>query len=988
MRLIRVLFAFTLLTTLMSADINLSYAGNVTNSNKILVLYKERDPDHVGIVQILTNYLSQAGYAYESRDVEQLLVDNPDTSSYIGIMTAYQTSQMINGDKYPAWLVTQMEAGKRILIIGSYGAYQGRVKNKHSEYVEWNESTQTINTFFHPFGLEFYFAFTGNNSLLQLVKADKDYAQFEEPITQKNLNYYQLFKSVNRDNKIYFSVKRKDIVDSESAFNVITPFGGMILEGYSYFWDPVRKKNIARVNFPKFMKQVFSAKSPEVPKFKIQTHADLVKKYPLPDRPAPTLLPDAEKIDNEISRRVLVVYKKSEAPNLEEMPFYNRCSLILEYYGLIPVYRAVEDGLPDDSFMNNFYGIATWHTKIHMAHAQEYGDWLYRQIANGKHIVMLQEYGASIDSGTEEPVTNQAKVFAALGIKYERHENKRLSSSPVLRYMDKFMLGYEKKFDPESITFSDAYKSIDSNNKVFLSYTDKELGIVDLGIITKNGGVSLEQTPYYFPSYDSERVALIRKALNGSVAPEVAEQETLGAWYLNPFMFFSAAFDLKDYPAPDVTTLNGSRIFYAHIDGDGLDSVSLIDGAHSAGFKVYEEVLKKYTNIPTTVSVITKFVERAGNEYHHPNVVLARNIYRLPNVDMAVHAATHPFDWVGGDPYIVNPDSYPYKIGYRKHNLLEEIWGAKLFADINLAPDGKKTTTLFWSGATNPDENALEIVWRSGMHNLNGGDPRFDDEYPSLSGLTPYELPFGPYRQYFTSAQNDYIYTLYLTGDWGGQKKLLQHFEKTDKPYRVYPMNLYYHFYSGIKTDSMEALHYIYSYIDSIDAASMYATNYLEIIEDFYQTRIGFDGKAYWIKNNGFLRTIRFNKPTHVNVKESQGVLGYLISNDKTYVHMDGSKNHKIVLSRSQPSIPYFIQATQFIDSSYYSGNKLLFDLRGFGNTLLKIGGLKPKTLYTISLHSSTADMKTSQVRSNAEGIVEYRTILPAPVARYKGTVK
>ncbi len=953
---------------------------------KILVLYKERDPDHEGIISILTPLLKEAGYDVDTRDVEELLVKKPDMDSYSGIMTCYQTSHMVGGDVYPYWLVEQMEAGRRILIIGSYGAYQGMIKKPDGTFVEWNESTQTINTFFHPFGLEFHFAFTSDNQKLRLITADKEYGQFQAPITQKDLQYYQLYTSVNQKNKIFFELERTDMIASRSALNVITPFGGMVLEGYSYFWDTGKNKTVFRVNFPEFIKEVFSAKSPPVPKFKIKTHAELVKQYPLPDVQPPK--PQVKLQPTEISRRVLVLYKNNEADSVEDLPLFNRASLVFEYLGLIPVYRAVEDGLPDDDIMDGFHGIVTWHTKPRMYEAEKYGDWLLRQINRGKRVAILEEYGASYDLETQKPSTNQADVMKALGIKFVRRGDKREESIPEVRVMDKTMLGFERKFDPSAITYRSTYTSIDSLNKVFLSFNDREYGVVDLGIITPNGGICLGQSPFYFPPYDAERIALIRKAFKGEVAPEVAEQETLGAWYLEPYRFFSETLGLDKFPTPDLTTLNGSRIFYAHIDGDALESVSLIDGAHLAGFFVYEEILKKYTDIPTSVSVITKFIERIGNQYHRPAVELARNIFRLPNVDVAIHTATHPFDWVKGDPYIINPDSYPYKVGYKPHDLLEEIWGSKLFADHNLVPPNKNVETVFWSGATNPDENALEIAWRAGLHNLNGGDPRFDDEYPSLAGACSYSLPYSPYRQYLTSAANDYIYSLFLTGDWGGQKKVLEHYTRTDIPHRVYPMNMYYHFYGGIKNESLDAIRYIYDYVRSLDAASIFATNYCEIVEDYYATRVGFDGQSYWVENNGFLRTIRFNYKTHVDMEHSSGVIGYNYYNDQTYIHLDGSKRRKIVLSDSPPAIPYFVQATQFIDRSEFDGSQLNFSCRGFGKTLFRIGGLGSNTKYQLTLESPDRETIQVSIKANQDGVLEYRTQLDAPVTVYKGALK
>ncbi len=276
-----------------------------SSTAKILVLYKERDPDHAGLINIFSGILSEAGYTYDKYDVEKLLDDNVDMSPYAGVMTLFQTSQMVHADLYPYWLVQQMEAGRPILIIGSYGAYQGRIPKPDGTYVEWNESTEAINTFFHPFGLEFHFAFTGDNKKLRIVTADKEYAQYEQRLRQSDLHYYQLYKSVNPANRVFLELERTDMPYSRSALNVVTPFGGMIIEGYSFFWDAAKNKNVFRVNFPKLMQEVFSAKPPPVSTQRIRTHAELMKEYPLPERAAPE--PREGLKAGELPRRVLVL---------------------------------------------------------------------------------------------------------------------------------------------------------------------------------------------------------------------------------------------------------------------------------------------------------------------------------------------------------------------------------------------------------------------------------------------------------------------------------------------------------------------------------------------------------------------------------------------------------------------------------------------------------------------------------------------------------
>jgi hypothetical protein len=62
-------------------------------------------------------------------------------------------------------------------------------------------------------------------------------------------------------------------------------------------------------------------------------------------------------------------------------------------------------------------------------------------------------------------------------------------------------------------------------------------------------------------------------------------------------------------PAPDITTENGRRLFFSHIDGDGFPSLAEFPGSPPAAEVLLKEILEKY-RVPTTVSVIEAEVPR------------------------------------------------------------------------------------------------------------------------------------------------------------------------------------------------------------------------------------------------------------------------------------------------------------------------------------------------------------------------------------------
>ena len=961
------------------------------SSQRILMLYKSRDANHQSHIAYIGNFVRQAGFEYDSRDIEKLLNEDVDLSGYSGIVTVYLSSQMVGGDRYPLWLIKQMQAGRPICIIGSYGAYQGLIIKPNGKFIEWNESTQTINTFFWPFGLEFYFAFTNKIDQFKVTRKVKEYSEFQAPLRPENINYYQLFRSVNPKNKIYLGVLRTDLVDSDSAFVVHTPYGGMVLEGYGFFWSEEKKKMLQRVNMPQFIRQALEQNFTLEPQYQVPSHADLVKDNPLPSKEPPK--EETNYIDGEISRLVLVPYKKTEAPHLEGHPLSARAEIALNYLGVRLDYWPLEDGLPPEEMMRKYRGIITWHITPFMKNAKEYGNWLLRQMDAGKKVAILQEYGASIDIDSQVRVPQEAAIFQKLGIEYRKMPPPRVEQPLVIRVKDELM-DFEHPVDTDYITYSSLFRSVDSQNTVHFSYQDVDYGAVDLVVTGPQGGVALETTPFYFPPGDPERRELVEKAIREEIQAEIAEQPTIGGWILDPYQFFTRALDLKEIPAPDYTTLNGARMFYTHIDGDGLDSISLIDKAHIAGKFIIDEVINKYTEFPHTISVISKLVHQAGNEWYNPAIQLSREIFQLSHVELASHSGTHPFDWVGGDPYVTNPGEYPYKIGYRPHNYLEEIWGSRLFIEKNLAPEGVTCDVMLWSGATNPPKKALEVTWRANMVNLNGGDPVFDKEHPSIASLAPVAVRQGPFHQYHSSAQNDYIYTLFLTGDWGGQKKLLDHFNKTGSPRRILPMNLYYHFYSGIKKKSLDALRYIFDNLQPQvkrgAVAPVYTSDYCRAAEAFNYSRIGKDKSgAWWIQNNGSLRTLRFKSLVHVDVSRSEGVLGYDQIQGETYVHLDGRPLRRVYLTDQPPTAPFLRRSTFFVDSMSSDNGSLQMEIRGLGWAVIKVGGLQASLSYRATLQNDNGQKFWEEsLLANSQGEVNISRLLPAPRKSYTLNVK
>lgn len=953
---------------------------------KVLVLYKERETNGKTNAAYITTFIEPEGYECVLRDVEEIL-ESPeeDLSAYRGLVTCFLTSQMKGGDKYPAFLVRQISLGRKVVIVGSYGAYQGLLPASDGRLVEWNISTRVINTFFWPFGLRFFFGWTGSASMIEVTKKDSAMVEYEAPLTPKDIAYYQYFRSINPENKVYLGLRRKDLRNSDSAVITRTPYGGMILESYGFFWDGEKKKMVERVDMRRFIREALEGSCPPVvPEFAVTTHEQLEKDIPIPPL---EFRPDRE-VAGEIKRKVLVLFRKSEVKRVEEHPLFRSSGIVLNYLGVIPEYYPIENGLPDDTAMEPYRGIITWFGSPVMENASVYGEWMMHQVEKGKRVAILDNYGAFIDKAQQLPPANLKRVFRSFGLSVDDLKTTSSVKEPTIAYIDRATMNFEHRAKAEELDYGMLYRSLEPENTIYLSINDPSAGRIDTVVITPCGGFAFNNNGFYVPRSDPQKREEINKALSGEIQASYLKVESHDAWIVNPFIFFAHALDVEEVPAPDYTTVNGSRIFFSHIDGDAFPSISTIDNVHLASDFIIDDIFAAYPDIPFTASVITHEMEDGGNEYFNPLILQARSMYRLPNLEAATHSTDHFFDWVGGDPYVENPGEYPWKVALQKPDLVREIWASRLFMDKNLLSGNNHCTTILWSGACNPDENALKVALQSGLKNLNGGDPLCDSENPSISNLCPVGIKKGDFHQYLTMGSNDYIYTFFFLGDWGGQKKLVEHFEKTDNPCRIMPMNLYFHYFSGLKQAGVDALKYVLDYCRKRDVAALFTSQYCDIAKDYYRTHLVKEADGWRVINEGDLRTVRFNGFVWPDVSRSSGVLGYTHMKGQTYVHLDGSRKRKIVCSPVEKREPHLRQSTFIVDKGHLSADIVTLDCRGFGRAFFSLAGLEPGTCYSAKL----ADKKGNTIfsksfQSDVNGTVEVRHTLEGPPVSYCLTV-
>ena len=124
-----------------------------------------------------------------------------------------------------------------------------------------------------------------------------------------------------------------------------------------------------------------------------------------------------------------------------------------------------------------------------------------------------------------------------------------------------------------------------------------------------------------------------------SILPGV-QGDGMDRWVLNPLSFTREALQLPDMPIPDVTTENGRRLLFAHMDGDGFPSLAEVEGyrGRADALVLLDEILEKF-DIPTTISVIEGEVSSDGL---YPKMApelqrIARAVFALPHVEALTH---------------------------------------------------------------------------------------------------------------------------------------------------------------------------------------------------------------------------------------------------------------------------------------------------------------------------------------------------------------
>ncbi len=550
-------------------------------------------------------------------------------------------------------------------------------------------------------------------------------------------------------------------------------------------------------------------------------------------------------------RKVLVVHSVTKDEGaLRYMEPVRHGSMPLQYLGYVPEFVNVMS-LPQHTLAGRYAGVVLWLTESDPPESEALlTSWVTRQVGDQVPVALLDppEY---LMEGPVGQLLGLTKSYLPM------------NAAPIQITHQSSLMGYEREPSPPPNEF---YALSLAKGESLLTLQREEHQQV-VAAITPWGGYAISPfTVVTLPAGAGEQ------------------------WVLDPFGFFSQALKLPAMPVPDVSTEAGRRLFMVHMDGDGWVSRSELPGNPLAAELVRDRVVKKYP-VPMTISVIEAETSPEGlyPELSPLAEQVAKDIFREPHVAIASHSYSHPFFWAkveaGAESYGVKAVNLSLA-GY-EFSLQREIEGSIRYIEERLAPPGKKVEIFFWTGDCVPSSEALEWTHRVGVLNMNGGDTTATLAHPTMTRVEGLGLRRAGGYQVFAPNQNENVYTNEWTGPFYGFDRVIETFEFTEKPRRLKPINIYFHTYLTTKTAGMRSLDKIFTYAMAQKTMPVYVSEYARKVLDFQDVAVARTPVGWRVRGAKDLRTLRLpNTLGFADIRKSQGVAGYTIGENDSYIHM------------------------------------------------------------------------------------------------------
>ncbi len=606
-------------------------------------------------------------------------------------------------------------------------------------------------------------------------------------------------------------------------------------------------------------------------------------------------------------RRVLALYDGQEYPEgMQRTDVHKLLAMPLEYLGYTVDYLDVNTGLPANSLTGQYAGIVTWFNNDALLRPMVYRDWLLQQIDSGVKVAILGNLGFKADN----------TFLQRLEVKLSQS----VIREPLKIGLSDKIIGYEAKPHPKTRGFT-TWQAL-GNIETHLSLIDQTKQSLVAVFTGHWGGAALH--PYVIETgYEGRQ-----------------------RWIIDPLRFLSKALDLPEIPIVDVTTENGRRLLLVQVDGDGANNTAEIPGTPLAIKVIQDSFLEKY-NLPSTVSIIEGEAANGSSSGKLTETEkVAKDIFKLKNVEIASHSYSHPSAWFQKNYIDARGDDFHLSIPGYEFNLEREITGSVKYINKNLAPEKKQVRAFFWTGDGLANTEALALTRLLGLENMNGGGATISKDEKTITRVPPLGYVINDQLQVYAPIASDHVYTNSWQGPFYGFNRAIETMQLTDSPLRLKPLHIHYHFYSGSKLASINALRAVYDWSIKQEPRAIWVSEYAQKANEFQNITLSRNMDGAWnIRGLNTLRTLRL--PTSIgwpDLKRSKGVVGVRDIKQGRYVHL--LPIHGQVLLYTDPKFPsstYLLHSNGEIKKWQETAEEVNFHLYAHTPLELVIASSKPE---------------------------------------------
>lgn len=635
------------------------------------------------------------------------------------------------------------------------------------------------------------------------------------------------------------------------------------------------------------------------------------------------------------ARTVLGLYDGRQESEPRDTRLHQFLEFPLNHLGYVINYQDISEGLPPDELDSDVAAVATWFLTP-PANRLDYERWAAgaeSECGTPVRWLVLGDPGTELH-GASSP--DRTAFLGYLGLEDGGDETLIGSFATVLD-IDPDLLDYESEFLIEPDVYRSTRALPDAQSHLRIAPRED----------ADNQGIDLVVT--------GPRGAFVHGS--ASIAFDRRSGQTF--WIIDPFKLLAFVLDTRTHPIPDVTTLNGRRIFFSTVGSEGwLDVAPGLDFGQDlqVGAEILRDrVITPFADLPQTVAVLNgDFDPTLSERAAALGKAVAAQLFELPQVMIASNGESMIRTWQFFSTYdrgtetrqidefnasdagddvaglfnvavknlggaFANPGggatpNAPRKYTSAVFELDREIVGA-LTAAAELVPGGRDASLFEWSGDARPFEGALAAAREAGYPAIGGGGGVYNTFSPSISNLSPFSAPVGKEMQVYDGLSGDSAYTGYWTTPLFGFHALHGTLNATESPRRMKPFHLKYSARSMIDFGTRSAVQDALEMARAESFIPIVAAEYVRTVEGFLTARVVQEGdKAWRIVNRGALQTIRFDdaEALALDMDASEGVLGARRKDASLYVALLPSATEPVIVLTESADAPMVRSADRF----------------------------------------------------------------------------